>query len=255
MSPWLHPDRYRAELTAAVDVVADVVRATDPAHPVPTCPGWTMADLARHVGVGLAWAAALVRERATVPVPQSTVLVPAADEYAAWVVDSAAALVTAVAEAGPEAPVWSWTPERTAGFWLRRLAHDVLVHQLDAELAVDRAPRVAADLAADGVSDLLNCIAVLSAYQENPVFDGLRGDGQTLHFHTTDPDLGDAGEWFVRRTPDGVEWEHGHRKGDVAARGPALDLLLVLNRRATPDRLHLAGDADLFAHWWEHSAF
>jgi hypothetical protein len=84
---------------------------------------------------------------------------------------------------------------------------------------------------------------------------GLRGHGQTLHFHATDPRLGAAGEWLARRTPSGVEWEHRHDQGDVAVRGPAMELLLVLSRRAALDgsRLEVSGDRRLLAHWLEHS--
>ncbi|HEU4396618.1 MAG TPA: maleylpyruvate isomerase N-terminal domain-containing protein [Actinomycetota bacterium] len=75
--------------------------------------------------------------------------------------------------------------------------------------------------------------------------------------HAADLGLGPAGEWLVRRTPSGVVWEHGHGRADVAVRGRALDLLLVLNRRAVPDgsRVEVLGDERLFAHWLEHSAF
>jgi hypothetical protein len=86
------------------------------------------------------------------------------------------------------------------------------------------------------------------------VFADLRGDGQTLHLHATDGGLGADGEWFVRRTPSGVVWEHGHRKADVAVRGPALQLLLVLNRRGTGG-VSVLGDERLFTHWLEHSVF
>ena len=70
-------------------------------------------------------------------------------------------------------------------------------------------------------------------------------------------ELGAAGEWLVRRTPSAVAWEHRHGEADVAVRGPALDLLLVLNRRATPGdtALEVAGDERLLAHWLEHSVF
>jgi hypothetical protein len=124
--------------------------------------------------------------------------------------------------------------------------------------AVGRDLTVAADLAADGVSDLLTSVATLSPVDSaDPIFADLCGDGETLHFHAADLGLGPAGEWLVRRTPSGVVWEHGHGRADVAVRGHALDLLLVLNRRAVPDgsRVEVLGDERLFAHWLEHSAF
>ena len=55
----------------------------------------------------------------------------------------------------------------------------------------------------------------------------MRGDGQTLHFHATDA----PGEWLARREQDGIVAGTHARQGDVAVRGPAADLLLVISRR------------------------
>ena len=60
-------------------------------------------------------------------------------------------------------------------------------------------------LAADGVSDLLSSIATLSATDHpDPIFAGLRGNGETLQLHATDVGAGAVGQWLVRRTPVGV---------------------------------------------------
>ena len=139
---------------------------------------------------------------------------------------------------------------RTAGFWLRKLAHDTLVHRWDADLTVGREPEAAPDLAADCVSDLLDAIAALSGDHEDPVFAGLRGTGESLHFHATDT----AGEWLVRRTPSAVEWEPGHGRADVAVRGRVVDLALLLNRRGRP-AVEVIGDDLLLAHWLENGVF
>ena len=52
-----------------------------------------------------------------------------------------------------------------------------------------------------------------------------------------------------------VAWEHRHGRSGVTLRGPALDLLLVLSRRAAVGsaRVEVTGDAQLLAHWLEHS--
>jgi hypothetical protein len=78
-----------------------------------------------------------------------------------------------------------------------------------------------------------------------------------LHFHATDEGLGDVGEWLVRRTPDGVVWEHGHGKGDVAVRGAAVNVMLLIMRRISPDdpRVEVIGDRALLDHWLKHTAF
>ena len=44
--------------------------------------------------------------------------------------------------------------------------------------------------------------------------------------------------------PDGISFEHGHAKGDVALRGTASDLLLwAWNRVPVDDRFEVFGDA------------
>ena len=48
--PWLGHDRYRAELDAETARFAEAAADADPARPVPTCPEWTLAQLAAHVG-------------------------------------------------------------------------------------------------------------------------------------------------------------------------------------------------------------
>lgn len=256
----LGDDRYDAELRAQTARFAAAVKDSDPAMPVPTCPAWTLGELTAHVGFGHRWASSIVERRAAGPVPHDQVedveVPKRADEQSAWLVAGARRLTDAVRESGPGASVWSWAEDKTAGFWLRRITHETLVHRIDAELAVvGRAAAVPSDLAADSVSDLLDMFRVLPRIDDFPALAGLRGNGQTLHFHATDPDLGSAGEWVVRRTPSGVQWEHRHSPGDVVVSGPARDLMLVLGRRANLDDsgLEVSGDQGLLAHWVEHS--
>lgn len=53
----------------------------------------------------------------------------------------------------------------------------------------------------------------------------------TMHVHATDAD----GEWMVRVVDGRVVVEHGHAKGDVAVRGPASSLALLLWHRMPAD--------------------
>jgi uncharacterized protein (TIGR03083 family) len=254
--PYLDWTRYHDDLAVQSALLAAAVRDADPATPVPTCPEWTLTDLVVHIGRGLRWAATLVEKgtfvsQAALPIEVQS---GAPDALARWLTDSAALLGAAVRTAGAAAPVWSWSADRTAGFWLRRLLHDLLVHRVDAEIAVGRRTPVAPDLAADGISDWLGCVATLAAPDApDPVLAGLRGTGESLHLHATD----EPGEWMVRRVPDGVEWALAHGKADVAVRGSALDLLLVLTRRAAPGDLpvEVFGDRAVLTEWLAGSVF
>jgi hypothetical protein len=180
------------------------------------------------------------------------------EEWADWLSAGARRLAEVIRDGGPDRPVWTWQTEMTAGFWLRKMLHDEVVHRFDAELAGGRLGDVAPDLAADGVSDLLTSIVTLSPPDSrDPIFAGLVGTGETLQLQATDPGTATAAEWFVTRTPSGVGWRHGHAPADVAVRAPARELLLVLNRRLEPTRegVEIAGDRALFTYWLEHSRF
>jgi uncharacterized protein (TIGR03083 family) len=60
----------------------------------------------------------------------------------------------------PEDPAGSWyAPDETVGFWIRQMAHETVIHRIDAELGTGQpvAP-VPAELALDGIDELRSCI-------------------------------------------------------------------------------------------------
>jgi uncharacterized protein (TIGR03083 family) len=179
---------------------------------------------------------------------------PAFEALGGWLRDGAERLVAAVAEVGPETPTSTWTPDRRAGFWTRRLTHETVVHRADAAFATGTPYAVDADLAADGISEGLGLVATFSSRQ-HPALDrtSLRGTGETLLFHATEPEV----HWLVRRTPAGVEVGQEAAEADVVVEGRAADLLLALTGRFAADdpRLTVSGDAALFHHWREHTRF
>jgi uncharacterized protein (TIGR03083 family) len=172
--------------------------------------------------------------------------------HASWLNAGADQVIEAVAAAGSDL-VWTMTGMRPASFWTRRRAHEAAVHLADAQLAAGRDVDLAPGLAADGVDEWLGLIAAGTA---GPARE-LRGDGQSLHFHATDPELPGAGEWLITRTPSGITVRHGHGKADVAVRGPAADLLLVLTRRLPPSTpgVEILGQQALLTHWLQHTPF
>jgi hypothetical protein len=134
------------------------------------------------------------------------------------------------------------------------------VHLADAQLAAGRDVDLAPEAAADGVDEWLAIIAAGTAGTAGPArapAQDLRGDGQSLHFHATDPGLSGTGEWLVTRTPSGVTIARGHGKADVAVRGPAASLLLVLTRRLPPSApgIEVLGEHALLTHWLQHTPF
>jgi uncharacterized protein (TIGR03083 family) len=254
----LSHDRLAGALVTEADRFGTVIAGAAPDTRVPTCPDWTLRELTCHVGVAYHKSAAIVASRPTGYVPFEAVTIddpPAFDALGGWLRDGAERLVAAVAEVGPETPTSTWTPDRRAGFWTRRLTHETVVHRADAAFATGTPYDVDADLAADGISEGMWLAAIFSR-QPHPALDrtSLQGTGETLLFHATDPETG----WLVRRTPSGVEVSgETAAEADVVVEGRAVDLLLALTRRLAADdpRLTVSGDPALFDHWRENTRF
>lgn len=226
-----------AAITAETDRLAAALARTGLEAPVPTAPGWHAARLARHVGDAQRWAEAVVRTRATdfVAVTSLDDRTPPddADGVALWLAAGAQRLVDTLAEAGPDAEVWSWAEQPSSGFWARWALHETLLRRVDAELAAGVEVELDPAVAVDGVGHWLDVLS-----QTDDGAHPLRGHGETVHLHATDHD----GEWTLTRTPDGLRWEPGHAKGDAALRATAGELLLVLTRRRSLDGLAVFGD-------------
>src|SRR2546423_13781629 len=114
----------------------------DPTAVVPSCPGWTVADLAAHVGSYHRWAADLLTDASPQPRAPYSLRpdpnLPLADWYRA----NLAFLLEAVDATDPDTPMWSVTVEQRAGAWCRRQAHDTTVHRWDAQNAPGHADPV-----------------------------------------------------------------------------------------------------------------
>lgn len=235
-------------------VLADLLRGADPGTPVPTCPGWTLGMLTKHVGRGDRWAATMVARRAEVVLDPREVpggKPPAGVDAAAdWLLDGVGLLAEAVGSVGADTPVWTFTGPQPSAWWLRRRLHECVVHQADAALALGSPIEVPAEVAADGLSEWLTLVAARPA-GDQPLLDG----GATMHLHATGADLGPKGEWMVHSAGNAVTWEAGHAKGTVAVRGPAADLLLVLLRRLPSERVEVLGDATVLDTWLARTGF
>lgn len=236
---------HAAALIGQNRLLGELIRDADPATPVPTCPGWTLQQLVRHVGRGHRWAATMVRERATTATDPRTVAggKPPGD-VVAWLHDCAADVIDAVAATGAEVPVWTFTGPQPAAWWVPRRLHEETVHRADAALALHVPVDLTPELAADGLSEWLDLVAA-----RPPVLE----PGATLHLHATDPALGAAGEWMIRGGEEHITWEHGHGKGDAAVRGSAVDLLLAAVRR-THD-VQVLGDENTWTRWRERTGY
>jgi uncharacterized protein (TIGR03083 family) len=228
--PQLSPDRYFAEIEASTAGLAEILAEHHQSLPIPTCPEWTLRQLVTHVGRAHRWAAEITRTRsdAFIPfreVPDGKLPDDRADQPA-WLRAGAARIIDAVRQAGSDL-VWSFTGPAPAGFWIRRMAHETLVHRADGILgnADDRSKALPA--------------------------------GASLHIQATDDGLGGRGEWMIRHDAGGLTVEPGHGKGDAALTGPAASLLLVLMRRrpVSDPAVTVYGDSAVVDGWLASTAF
>ncbi|HEX7322692.1 MAG TPA: maleylpyruvate isomerase family mycothiol-dependent enzyme [Mycobacterium sp.] len=249
---------YAAALFDENRAFGELVRAGDPATSIPTCPEWNLRQLFRHVGRGHRWAAQMIADRVDHPLDPRAVEggKPPDDpgEAITWLNDGAQRLVDAVAQVGPDTPVWTFLGPRPASWWIRRRLHEVTVHRADAALALGRSYQLAPELAADAISEWLDVTTQRAGRDTGAA---PLNDGQTIHLHATDPGLGPVGEWTVRADATGLTWSHEHGKGSVALRGPALDLLLAITSRVPVADTGVAvfGDGAVWQNWLDHTAF
>ncbi|MEI7033714.1 maleylpyruvate isomerase family mycothiol-dependent enzyme [Streptomyces pratensis] len=257
--PLLSYDRYGDQILAETEALRSALTGADLTATVPTCPDWTLRELAVHVGGAHRWVGEIVRTRATDDVPEDKApgfQGPDGDEAAAldaWLATGAADAVAALREAGPDAEVWTWAWERRTAFWARRMTHETVVHRADAALTAGVPFTVDPDVAADTIDEWLR---IVSFAQENgdPEAAELRGGGRSLHLHATDAP---GAEWLIEFGEDRFTWRHAHEKATVALRGTLTDVLLVFNRRLEPtsQRVEVLGDAELLDFWLDRSSF
>lgn len=202
-------DRYCAEIIEQTRIFRDTVKGVALDTRVPTCPEWTVRDLAVHVGNGHRRAAEVVRTRATSflspgdisgyggpeGLPEADVAPEAYSQaICVWLSESAHLVSDELRVVGEESHAWTFTGEHRAAFWARRRTHETLVHRVDAALAAGAAsggpvpaPGIPADLAADCLDEFLELTSSAEALAQRPQLRTLsERAGETLHLHVTD---------------------------------------------------------------------
>lgn len=247
-SSWLTHEAYLAAFAADADRLSQLARRGDGEAAVPTCPGWTLLDLVRHVGDVYAHKLALLRlgrrpEPGEWPLGDDLPLAEAVERHDAVRRE----LAQALAGASPDTRCWTWMEgagEGTSAAWARRMAHEALVHRVDAEAAVGAPLHPAAPgLAADGVDEVLTWMAgdpdVVAQAQAGAGAPGTVlldwGAGGRL------VDLPDGGHDVRPVGPDGAS----SVDPDATLRGDALSLDLYLWGRLEALPAVMRGDLDV----------
>lgn len=171
---------------------------------VPTCPEWTVADLLDHVATVYAHKVETMRLGAFPadwppqrdPEPPVEYLERA---YAALSKEFAARA------AGDPAKTW-YGPDQTVGFWIRRMAHETVIHRVDGELGLGAAvAAVPDDIAVDGIDEVLGTFLAYASQEWPEDFEGV---------------LPSAGETALIRA-GGTAWLITMGEGATVARTPA----------------------------------
>lgn len=238
-----------------IERLASAFDGADLAVPVPSCPGWTLRDLAQHVGTVHRWAAHHVATYAPARVPSAELGIEFPDDdagYADWLREGGSILLGAFAGADGDVEMWAWGADKHARFWPRRMVHETAVHRADAELSMGREPDLDPLTSADGIDELLDNLPCAAYFAPN--VENLRGEGMSLAFEAVDAEAA----WLVVLRPNGFQWERigGLVPASIEVRGHAADLLLLLYGRRHPDegRFVMTGDRDVLAHWLANSA-
>ncbi len=217
---------------------------------VPSCPGWTVGELTRHLGgffhrIRLHAGSAGVDDRwPPLAVPDEA---PAADDGAvvSWFREQLARVEAHLEALDPDLPTYNWAPRaRVASFWHRRAAHETAVHRWDAQVATRLPEPIESKLAGDTIAEALDTFLPAGRHRTEMSVHGL------IHLSATD--LGQ--DWHVRLRGGGVSLldtdtllDADPHQARASASGSASDLALALWGRVPFDVLETAGDPDLLA--------
>jgi len=193
---------------------------------VPGCPGWDVARLLDHISRVYASRTDIVEQGLTDRWPPRRVRPDKADPLE-WFRAEATRLGAALAGADPAQPVQTFARERTVGFWIRRMAHETLIHRIDAEQAAGYESAVDPELAIDGISELFD-VFITPQFDEN-------------EFEADEPVIGinSGGRSWVARFGRLTDKTHGKVEEMP---------MMVLDGQAKPSAT-VAGDPDRVLLW------
>ncbi|ELP68261.1 TIGR03083 family protein [Streptomyces turgidiscabies Car8] len=223
---------------------------------VPTCPEWTLFDLAQHIGEGRRdWAATV----AAGPAPAKSAaagarLAPREREaLLAWLAESTEQLLDALRKAGPDRGCWTWwetlQSPPTTGAVARHQLQQMAVHTYDAQITIGAPEPLPTEVALDGVDEFLStCVATTSAWPHGPaVIDFHASEGRSWRLSLS------AGGARSARLPGpgtisdtAADQDAANASTSASVWGTADELVLILHDRIPFNSLKLDGDRRLF---------
>lgn len=253
------------EITTQTDLLRATLSGADMTVAVPSCPGWNVGQLVRHLGGAHRWVAGMVAAGATEAAEDEHFrdLSGYAHEDPAvldpWLAEGAALLAGALREAGPGGAVW--VPLEGLGspmrFSARRMTHETVIHRSDATLALGAPYTVEPVVAVDGMDEWMTLGSLPQMFDFFPAKRELLGPGRTLALRATDTPAELNASWLVDLTGETLGWRRADEPAAVTIRAPLTELLLLVYRRrpARGDGLEVQGDADLLDFWLDRVSF
>ena len=233
--------RYLALIRSDGSLLRAAARDLDAA--VPTCPGWTVRDAVAHTAQVYEHKMACIAAGGTRPDPWPPSW-PADRDPVEWYADAHGRLLETLSTVDPAAPSWTWwPPDQTAGFWVRRMAQETAVHRADVESASGPVTPVDADLAVDGVDEVL--VRMLGGDWSDEPHPELTG---TVAVATG------GRSWRVAMAPERVDVAEATGDADATVGGEPSDVLLWLWGRAGDESVTFDGDFDTARRFRERLA-
>ncbi|MGW6981302.1 maleylpyruvate isomerase family mycothiol-dependent enzyme [Streptomyces sp. NPDC054932] len=226
---------FRSAVAAAPSLDADV----------PSCPGWTLYDLANHLSEGDRFWAYIVLNTAPGderPSKDGLAAPREREELITWLADSTEQLLTALRGAGPDRGCWAWweplASPHTVAAVARRRVPESLIHTYDAQLASGTPQELPTTEAADAIEEFLATVCTGTVPWP--------GEPATMDYHAAE-----AGSW--RQTVDAAgsrftrltAAEAAESKPTAAIHGTASEMALLMYMRIPAGSLRIEGDADL----------
>lgn len=214
--------------------------------PVPSCPGWTVADLVDHLTTVFEfWRTQAERADPTAPAEPDPG--GASNEEGAPVRDfeglasASASLVEALSTRDPTDACWNWWGrELNIGWVARRMALETVVHRCDCDLGAGELAVVDRRLALDGIDERIavHLDADLPEHPEATL-------GGLLCLACTD----DPAAWTVEVARGSMRWRPRREPADAVLSGTASELFLFTWNRVALAHLVLTGQHQVAEAW------
>ncbi|MFF8507631.1 maleylpyruvate isomerase family mycothiol-dependent enzyme [Streptomyces sp. NPDC015492] len=226
---------FRAAVAAAPTLDADV----------PSCPGWTLYDLANHLSEGDRFWAFIVRNTSPGderPSKDGQAAPRDRDALIAWLADSTEQLLAALREVGPDRGCWAWweplASPHTVAAVARRRVPESLIHTYDAQLASGTPRELPTTEAVDAIDEFLATVCTGTVPWP--------GEPATMDYYAAEAGcwrqtVDAAGSRFTRLTAA----EAAENKPTASVHGTASEMALLMYMRIPAGSLRMEGDAGL----------